>query len=57
MLNVVAGFERLSKEMIPPWRSMIWWDMDRPSPVPVDLVVKKGSKIFSRCSVGIPCPV
>ena len=36
---------------------MIWTETGSPSPVPIERVVKKGSKIFSISSRGIPTPV
>ena len=45
--------------MRPPWLSMILYEIERPSPVPLptSLVVKNGSKIFGRTSGGMPCPL
>ena len=47
-----------STVMSPPWLRTMPWAMPRPSPVPspTGLVVKKGSKIRSRCSAAIPQP-
>src|SRR5205807_10092587 len=43
----------------PPWRSTIMRDMVRPRPVPLPgaLVVKNGSKMRSRASLGTPGPL
>ena len=43
-----AGAGLLAAVIWPPWASMMRWTMARPRPVPVCLVVKKGSKIRSR---------
>ena len=45
-----AGSIRIS----PPWRSMIWRDRARPSPVPVRFVVKKCSNSLFRSSAEMP---
>ena len=41
----------------PPWASTIRLAMAMPRPVPLVLVVKNGSKIFSRCSGSRPGPL
>ena len=41
----------------PPWLSMIEWQMERPIPIPVALVVNSGLKIRSRLAGSIPVPV
>src|SRR5215472_14414521 len=44
--------------MLPSCLATIPWTTQRPSPVPPSaLVVKKGSTIFTSCSLGIPCPL
>ena len=48
---------RLCTSILPPCSSTILWLIDRPSPLPSGLVVKKGSKIRRRCSTAIPLPV
>ena len=44
---------------VPPWDSIMEWLIDNPNPVPLptSLVVKKGCKILSRFSIGIPRPL
>ncbi len=44
-------------ESCPPWASTIRLAIARPRPVPLALVVKKGSKILVRCFGGIPGPL
>ena len=41
----------------PSWASMIARQIDRPIPMPSDLVVKSGLKIRSICCVLIPAPL
>jgi hypothetical protein len=40
----------------PPWASMIERQIDKPMPMPVDLVVKKALKSWSAFSSEIPMP-
>lgn len=44
-------------ERLPPCSRMIWRDRLRPMPEPSSLVVKKGTKIFSCTSSGMPGPL
>ena len=55
-MKVVPWPGVLSTSMRPPCCSMMPWVMARPKPVPLSLVVKKGSNIFSWTSLGIPHP-
>ena len=58
-VKVVPALISLAKDRVPPCFLMIPWLTARPRPVPFwsALVVKKGSKILSACSSGIPDPV
>jgi len=47
----------LSTEIFPLCSWTIWLEMESPNPVPLFFVVKKGLKISSRWSRGIPWPV
>src|SRR5204863_187889 len=42
--------------IVPPTSRTICTEIGRPSPVPIERVVKNGSKIFSMNSFGIPTP-
>src|SRR5262245_40733445 len=59
--NVTSNFAPpaiLSETVIfPPFRSTNFFVSDKPMPVPSGLVVKKGEKILSLLSTGIPSPV
>ncbi len=57
--NVVPLPTEVSSSIRPPWAATILPLTARPSPVPspTSRVVKNGSKIRSRISAGIPCPV
>ncbi len=54
--NAAPPPTRFSAEVFLRSFSTIVRAMDNPNPVPCDLVVKNGSKIFSRLSLGIPLP-
>src|SRR5579883_3426225 len=60
MMNSVKAPGRVSRSIVPPccFTTMSWL-IDRPSPVPspAGLVVKKGLKIFSFTSGGMPVPL
>jgi hypothetical protein len=47
---------RLAMRIAPPWASTMFLTIPRPSPVPLSLVVKNGSQIFSARSAGMPGP-
>ena len=57
MVNVVPSPTSESTSMVPPWLEMMPETIESPSPVPLSLVVKNGSKIRRRASGGIPVPV
>ena len=59
MRNVVPPPTRVSSSMLPRCCVTMAWTTDSPSPVPsaAALVVKNGSKIWSRRSSAIPWPV
>jgi len=44
-------------DIVPPWRSMMERQIDRPIPNPSGLLVMKGSKIDSSLSAAIPVPL
>src|SRR4030095_10674768 len=46
----------LSTWIAPRCSSRIRWQIERPSPRPLSLVVKNGSKMRARTSAGIPAP-
>src|SRR6202044_4002970 len=50
------SFARWPTVTVPPCSTTIFFTMERPSPVPNDLVVKYGSKMRSRRSTGRPGP-
>ena len=56
-VTVVPRSGSLSKRIDPPWSSTISLQIARPKPVPLDLVVKKGSNTFLRTSGDIPQPL
>src|SRR5262245_60016636 len=56
-MNVVPSPGRDCTSRLPWWSRTMPYEMDRPRPVPSDLVVKKGSKILGSTSGGIPGPV
>src|SRR5262245_58253654 len=43
-------------QSFPPWASMMLRQIDSPMPMPVDLVVNKGSKMRSQMASSIPVP-
>jgi len=47
----------VSKYIAPCTDSMMFSEMAKPNPVPEDLVVKLGTKTFSRISLEIPVPL
>src|SRR5581483_8582894 len=57
-VNVVPRPASECTVMVPLWRSRMLWLMARPSPTPrpVSLVVRNGSKMRGRISGGIPAP-
>jgi hypothetical protein len=58
-LKVLPFPMSLETLMKPPWLWMIPSEVEspRPVPLPMSLVVKKGSKILSRIFAGMPVPV
>ena len=44
-------------DILPPWRSMMERQIERPIPSPSGLLVMKGSKIDSSFSAAIPVPL
>ena len=54
--TVVPPPDGHTTSMRPEWASMRRLEVESPSPVPRDLVVKNGVKILSRISDGIPGP-
>ena len=44
-------------DILPPWRSMMERQIERPIPSPSGLLVMKGSKIDSSFSGAIPVPL
>src|SRR3990170_6681124 len=59
IINVTpsSGPLRFFTWILPLWLSIIRWTMASPRPVPDDLVVKNGLKIFAIMSCGIDGPV
>src|SRR5206468_4263902 len=55
--RVAPPFGWFFAEIVPPTSRMICTETGRPSPVPMERVVKNGSKIFSISSRGMPTPV
>src|SRR3954463_10159671 len=55
--KVVPAPGALSTEMAPACERTMPWTAAKPRPRPVDLVVKKGSKILARVAPDIPQPV
>ena len=53
----VVPFSDVWKHIFPPLPSTMFFDIGIPSPAPVFLVVKFGTKIFSCTSAGIPGPL
>jgi hypothetical protein len=52
--NVAPRSELFAADIVPPWRSMMERQIERPIPSPSGLLVMKGSKIASSCSAAIP---
>jgi len=55
--NVAPRSGLLAADIVPPWRSMMERQIDRPNPSPSGLLVVKGSKIDSSFSAAIPVPL
>ncbi len=47
----------VSAQILPPWAATIEWQIDNPTPMPVDLVVTKGLNSSAVTSAGSPGPV
>ena len=54
--NVAPRSGLFAADMLPPWRSMMERQIERPMPSPSGLLVTKGSKIDSSLSAAIPVP-
>jgi len=57
ILNVVPLSSSLSTVICPPCSKIIWYTIDKPRPVPLGFVVKKGLYIVFSVSLSIPIPV
>ena len=55
--NVAPRSGLFAADILPPWRSMMERQIERPIPSPSGLLVTKGSKIDSSLSAAIPVPL
>ena len=57
MVKVVPIFILVSNSIVPPKDLIILLIIDKPNPIPLDLVVNLGSNIFNLISSSIPDPL